>query len=188
MHLRRIGLRECRRKSLPSGLLSDELNGGIQGNEKMKIIKALAILVCIGTMCSLTGCGDKNSSSNKDSKSESASMPTTPDGVLMDFFKTAQAGKIDKAYLEANFAGFAKDLDELKKMFGDDQKKIDEAIKEMAEGMTEKLKGAKFTVTNTKVEGDKATVTVKGEKDGEKPDSQDFVVKKVDGKWKIDMK
>lgn len=154
----------------------------------MKIIKILAVLMCIGTMCSLTGCGDKKSDGGKDSKTEAASKPTTPDGVLMDFLKTAQAGKLDKAYLEENVADFAKGLDEMKKMLGNDQKKIDEAIKEMVDGMTEKLKGAKFTVTNTKVEGDKATVTVKAEKDGEKPDSQDFVVKKIDGKWKVDMK
>ena len=151
----------------------------------MMIIKTLAVLVCIGTMCSLTGCGDKNPGNDKDPKAESASKPTTPDGVLMDFLKTAQAGKLDKAYMEENVADFAKSLDEFKQVFGGDQKKIDEAIKEMSDGMNEKLKGAKFTVTDTKIEGDTAKITVKGEKDGEKADSQEFVVKKLDGKWKV---
>ena len=151
----------------------------------MMMIKTLAVLMCIGTMCCLTGCGDKNSGGDKDSKTESAAKPTTPDGVLMDFLKTAQAGKLDKAYMKENIEDFAKTLDEFKTMFGGDQKKIDEAIKEMSDGMSEKLKGAKFTVTDTKIEGDTAKITVKGEKDGEKPDSQDFAVKKIDGKWKV---
>ena len=56
----------------------------------------------------------------------------------------------------------------------------------------ENMEGVKFSVADTKIDGDKATVTVKMEggkkdKDGKAgKEEEKFDLKKVDGKWKID--
>ena len=52
---------------------------------------------------------------------------------------------------------------------------------------SEEMSGTKFSVVETKIDGDKAKVTVKsigGKQDG-KDDT--FDIKKVDGKWKVDI-
>jgi ABC-type oligopeptide transport system substrate-binding subunit len=141
---------------------------------KMKLFKLFAMLACLGAMFCVSGCGSN-----------------TPEAVVTDFVKTAQAGKLDQAYLEAHFAGFAEELAKQKEKHGKDQKKIDEEVKKMIEFLNEMAKkegkDAKFSVVESKVEGDKATVTVKFEKDG-KENKEKISVKKVNDKWMIDMK
>ena len=140
----------------------------------MKLFKLFAMLACMGAMFCVTGCG-----------------ANTPEAVVMDFVKTVQAGKIDQAYLEAHFADFKEKMAKRKQELGNDQKKVDAEMKMVVEMLNEMGKkhgkDAKFSVVESKVDGDKATVTVKSEKDG-KEETQKVTVKKINDKWMIDMK
>ena len=140
----------------------------------MKMFKLFAIMACIGAIFCVSGCGSNS-----------------PDAVVTDFLKTVQNGKLDRAYLEAHVAGFAEEIAKLKEKLGNDQKKVDEEVKQMVDlfNMLAKKHGqdTKFSVADTKVDGDKATVTVKFEKDG-KEDKQDINVKKVNDKWMLSIK
>lgn len=92
-----------------------------------------------------------------------------PDVVAVEFFQTLAAGKADLDYLKKHCT---EDTAKLFVMLGD------EAAKEM--------KGATFTVVDTKIDGDKAKVTIKqigGAKPDDKPQKVDLV--KVDGEWKV---
>ncbi len=98
-----------------------------------------------------------------------------PDAVALDFFKTMQAGKADEAYLKETCT------EETAKLFG--------AVLALGKDeMMKDLKDVTFAVSDTKIDGDNATVTLKvtKKKDG-KDESKDETVKlkKVDGKWKI---
>ena len=93
-----------------------------------------------------------------------------PDVVALDVLKTLQAGKATPEYLSKNCTA---QTAQLFNMFG--------AM------TTEALKGATFTVVDTKVNGDKAVVTIKQD-GGEKPGTEDCDLVKVDGKWKLDVK
>ena len=93
----------------------------------------------------------------------------TPDVVAVEFCQTFAAGKVD--------------MDYLKKHCTEDAAKLllivaDQAAKEM--------KGATFSVMDTKIDGDKAKVTIKqngGAKSDKEPMKIDLV--KVDGEWKV---
>ena len=93
----------------------------------------------------------------------------TPEAVTMDVLKTLQAGKATPEYLAKNCTERTAGLFT---MFGT-----------MA---TEATKGATFTVIDTKVNGDKAVVTIKQD-GGEKPGTEKYDLVKVDGKWKLDV-
>ena len=52
----------------------------------------------------------------------------------------------------------------------------------------EEMAGAKFSVVETKIDGDKAKVTIKGTGGKSDDKNEDTIdVKKVDGKWKVDI-
>ena len=140
----------------------------------MKMFKLFAIMTCIGAIFCVSGCGSN-----------------APDSVVLDFLKTAQAGKLDQAYLEAHVAGFTEQLAELKKKAGDDKKKVDEGVKQMLDLFNDAAKkygkDTKFSVADTKIDGDKATVTIKFDKDG-KEQKQEIHVKKVNDKWMLNIK
>ena len=98
-----------------------------------------------------------------------------PDAVALDFCKTMQSGKVDEAYLKETCTETTAKLFTLGLALAKDE-------------MLEKLKDATFTVTDTKIDGDTATVTIKTtvKKDGkEESDEEKWDLKKVDGKWKI---
>ena len=140
----------------------------------MKMFKLFAIVACVGALFCVTGCGSNS-----------------PDGVVLDFLKTAQAGKLDQAYLESHVYGVAEELAKLKEKAGDDKKKVDEGVKQMLDLFNDSAKkfgkDTKFSVADTKIDGDKATVTVKFDKDG-KEQKQNISVKKVNDKWMISIK
>ena len=98
-----------------------------------------------------------------------------PDAVALDFMKTMQAGKADEAYLKKACT------EETAKLFG--------AVMALGKDeMQEKLKGATFTATDTKIDGDTATVTIKTTvtKDGKEESEEEKIdLKKVDGNWKV---
>lgn len=92
-----------------------------------------------------------------------------PDAVTLDVLKTLQAGKATPEYLAKNCTERTAGLFT---MFG-----------AMA---AEAMKGATFTVVDTKVNGNKAVVTIKQD-GGEKPGAEKYDLVKVDGKWKLDV-
>ena len=104
-----------------------------------------------------------------------AGCGNSPDAVVLDFMKTMQADKADEAYLKKTCT------EDTAKMFG--------AVLALAkEEMKKELKDATFTVTDTKIDGDTAVVTLKTtkKKDGkEESEEEKWNLKKVDGKWKI---
>lgn len=95
---------------------------------------------------------------------------STPDAVAIDFLKKVQSGKADKAYLEKNCT---QDTAMMVSLGGSEFQKA--------------MKGAKFTVVDTKINGDKAIVSIKqeGGVDGAGKTNNCNLVK-VDGKWKVD--
>ena len=102
-----------------------------------------------------------------------------PDAVALDYFKTMQAGKLDEAYAKANCTE-----DTAKLLCAALALGKEEMLKEMKEG----FEGVTFKVTDTKIDGDTAVVTIKAEglKDKKKGKEEAKVnLKKVDGKWKI---
>lgn len=140
----------------------------------MKLFKLFAMLACMGAMFCVTGCGSN-----------------TPEAVVKDFLNTVQAGKLDQAYLESHLAGFTEEMANLKKKLGSDQKKVDAQVKEFVEMLNEGAKkhgkDAKFSIVESKIDGDKATVTVKFVKDG-KEETEKIPVKKINDKWMISIK
>ena len=93
----------------------------------------------------------------------------SPDAVAVEFLQTMAAGKADMDYLQKHCTQEAASLFF---MVGK------EAAREM--------KGATFTVVDTKIDGDKAKVSIK-QNGGAKPDSkpQNVDLVKVDGEWKV---
>ena len=127
-----------------------------------KMIKLMAMVACMCAVFGIAGCGGNS-----------------PDAVVLDFLKTMQSGKADEAYLKANCTESAAKMLTLGLAMAKDE-------------MMKNMEGVKFSVADTKIDGDKATVTVKMEggkkdKDGKAgKEEEKFDLKKVDGKWKID--
>ena len=93
----------------------------------------------------------------------------SPDMVAVGVLQAIEAGKADIDYLQKHCT---EDSAKLFMMFGGE--------------MAKEMKGATFTVINTKINGDKAKVTIKqngGLKPEDKPHDIDLV--KVDGDWKV---
>ena len=102
-----------------------------------------------------------------------------PDAVVLDYFKTMQAGKLDEAYAKANCTEDTAKL--LCAALALGKEDVNKELKKEMEGVT-------FKVTDTKIDGDNAVVTIKaeGKKDPKKgKDEAKVNLKKVDGKWKI---
>jgi len=93
----------------------------------------------------------------------------TPDVVALDVLKTVQAGKATPEYLAKNCT---EDTAKLFTMMG--------AM------FAEACKGATFTVIDTKINGDKAVVTIRQD-GGKKPSTEKYDLVKVDGRWKLDV-
>ena len=127
-----------------------------------KMIKLMAMVACMCAVFGIAGCGGNS-----------------PDTVMLDFLKTMQSGKADEAYLKANCTESAAKMFTLGLAMAKDE-------------MMKNMEGVKFSVADTKIDGDKARVTVKMEggkkdKDGKAgKEEEKFDLKKVDGKWKID--
>ena len=125
-----------------------------------KMIKLMAMVACVCAVFGIAGCGGNS-----------------PDAVALDFLKTVQAGKADEAYLKANCT------ESTAKMFG-------MLLTMGKDEMTKEMEGVTFSVADTKIDGDKATVTIKaegGKKGQEGKDEEKINLKKVDGKWKVDI-
>ena len=127
----------------------------------MKMLKLMTMTVCTCAMFIIAGCGG-----------------SSPDAVALDFMKTLQAGKADEAYLKANCT------EDTAKLFGVVMAMGKDELKKELDGVT-------FSVKETKIDGDSAVVTLvaegKKDKKGAKEDSK-LTLKKVDGKWKINVK
>lgn len=92
-----------------------------------------------------------------------------PDAVALDVLKTLQSGKATPEYLKEYCT----------------EKTV--PLFAMAGAMVaEKLKGVTFSVVDTKIDGDKAVVTIKQE-GGKKPSTEEMKLVKIDGKWKLDV-
>ena len=123
--------------------------------------KLTLLLACACTALIITGCAKK------------------PDAVVLDYMKTMQEGKLDEAWVKENCTEETAKLLNAMLALGKD---------EISKEMKEKLEGATFTVTDTKIDGDTAVVTVKvegGKQKDKGKDEQKVNLKKVDGKWKI---
>ena len=69
-----------------------------------------------------------------------------------------------------------------------DEKKYKEEKEQKKKEMQEKVKGVKIEKKDVKVDGDKATVTFKLSKEGEKDTEEKVELVKEDGEWKVAMK
>ena len=98
-----------------------------------KMIKLMAMVACMCAVFGIAGCGGNS-----------------PDAVVLDFLKTMQSGKADEAYLKANCTESAAKMFTLGLAMAKDE-------------MMKNMEGVKFSVADTKIDGDKATVTVKME-------------------------
>lgn len=91
-----------------------------------------------------------------------------PDSVALDFQKSL----VDKDFKKA----------------GELCSKRTQPLIAMAASMganeAEEMKGVTFEVVNTKIDGDKATVSLKNSKDGK---TEDVTLVKEDGDWKVDI-
>lgn len=97
-----------------------------------------------------------------------------PDAVAIDLMEHMRDGKADNDYLKKVCTeDTAKLLGGLITMGGDEMKK--------------EMEGAKFSVVETKIDGDKAVVKIHTKK-GDKEDDEKVNLVKVDGKWKVEMK
>ncbi len=101
-----------------------------------------------------------------------------PDAVVLDYFKTMQDGKLDEDYAKANCTEDTAKLLCTALALGKD---------ELNKEMKKEMEGVTFKVTDTKIDGDNAVVTVKaeGKKDKKGKDEVKINLKKVGGKWKI---
>lgn len=129
--------------------------------KEKKMKKLIMLLACACTALIITGCGKK------------------PDAVVLDYMKTMQEGKLDEAWVKENCTEETAKLLNAMLALGKD---------EITKEMKEKLEGVTFTVTDTKIDGDTAVVTVKteGGKNKDKGKEEEKInLKKVDGKWKI---
>ncbi|MBR0197700.1 MAG: DUF4878 domain-containing protein [Kiritimatiellae bacterium] len=96
----------------------------------------------------------------------------TPGAVVVRVLEGLRDGKADADFLKANCT---EGVAALFALAGDEAKK--------------EMEGTKFKVVEEKIDGDTAKVKVKitGGKDG-KEETETFDAKKVDGKWKFDLK
>lgn len=94
-----------------------------------------------------------------------------PDKVAVAFCEALADGNFDKA---AEYV--TKDTQPVLKMMA--------SVPGAKENMIKETEGAKFKAVNTKIDGDKATVTIETKKDG-KTDTDDFNLVKEDGAWKV---
>ena len=94
----------------------------------------------------------------------------TPDAVALEVLTAVQKGKASPEFLAKNCTATAAQM-----------------LTAFGAMCTEALKGATFTVVDTKINGDKAVVTIKQE-GGEKPSTEKEDMVLVDGEWKLDMR
>ncbi len=95
----------------------------------------------------------------------------SPDAVALDLLETLKAGKADEAYLKDHCT------EDTAKLFLLVKDEIAKKAKEEDDN---------YTVVDTKIDGDKATVTIQTESKKGK-DKDEITLKKVDGKWKVDI-
>lgn len=127
-----------------------------------KMVKSIVAAACA---CALfVGCGKAP---------EEAAKVVPPEEVALDYMKSMQSGKVDEAYLKEHCTENAVKI-------------IGELLSSGKEGVMSELKGIKFSVGEVKVEGDSAKVTLTKEGPGGK-DSDTIDLKKVDGKWRVDV-
>ena len=92
-----------------------------------------------------------------------------PDAVALDVLQTLQAGKAMPEYLTKNCTEKAMTL-----------------FSTFGAMVAENLKGATFTVDNTKIDGDAAVVTIR-QNGGAEPGVKEYDLIKVDNEWKLDI-
>ena len=114
--------------------------------------------------------------------------PNAPEAVAQKFLETAMAGDMDAArkYMSKDAVKMLDGLEEMAKK--QDEKKYKEEKEKQKKKMQEKAKGVKIEKKNVKVDGDKATVTFKLSKEGEKEAEEEKIeLVKEDGEWKVAM-
>ena len=127
-----------------------------------KMVKSIVAAACV---CALfAGCGKAP---------EEAAKVVPPEEVALDYMKSMQSGKVDEAYLKEHCTENAVKI-------------IGELLSSGKEGVMSEMKGIKFSVGSVKVDGDSAKVTLTKEGPGGK-DSDTIDLKKVDGKWRVDV-
>ena len=128
----------------------------------MKMVKSIAMTACACAM--FAGCG----------KAPEAETPAVaPEVVALDYMKSMQSGKVDEAYLKEHCTENAVKI-------------IGELLSSGKEGVMSELEGIKFSVGAVKIDGDSAKVTLAKEGPNGK-DSDTIDLKKVDGRWKVDV-
>lgn len=126
-----------------------------------KKIKMATMVVCVGAMLCIVGCGDAGGGS-------ASAKLDTPDAVIVNVLTTVQSGKANAEFLKATCT------DETAAFWSS-------CIGELQED----IKGATFTVVDKKIEGDKASVFIKQVGGKHPKDKEEFLLMKVGGKWKV---
>ncbi len=127
----------------------------------MKKMKRLVLMACACAVFVIAGCGGN-----------------TPDAVALDFLKTLQAGKIDDSYLKANCTEVTAKMFGMFLAMGKDE-------------MAKEMEGVTFSVAETKIDGDTATVTIQtkgGKKGKDAVEESKIHLTNIDGKWMIDIR
>ena len=114
--------------------------------------------------------------------------PNAPEAVAQKFLETAMTGDIDaaKKYMSKETVMMLDGFEEMAKK--QDEKKYKEEKEQQKKKAKEKSKGVKIEKKDVKVDGDKATVTFKLSKEGEKAEEEKIELVKEDGEWKVALK
>ena len=151
----------------------------------MKPLKLITMMSCVCLMVGVVGCSDKSSRGSGSSTYSSSGGSETSQGpgdVVLGFLKALKAGKPSKAY------GKEYVRDEYATMRAV-RRGMDKKMDDWEQTIIKFLEDAKFTVTDTKIDDDTATVSVIiSDSKGKFADKKrHFYLEKVDGKWKLDL-
>ena len=136
----------------------------------------MTMMSCACLMAGIVGCGNKSAGGSGGSVS-----PQTPGDAVIGYMKAFKAGNFEETYEDYVTDESAKMIKHLMKN--------NKGVKDKLRRKAEMFKNATFSVTDTKIDVDTATVTVKTSgRMGETADKNEhFPLKKINGKWKIDL-
>ena len=123
-----------------------------------KLIRTTTMVVGTVAMLCIVGCGDTGGTT----------ATNTPEAAVMNLLTTVQSGTANADFLKATCTGEAA-------MYWCSVLPV----------LQEELKDATFTVVDKKVDGDKAVVSIKQEGGKHPSEKQEFLLLKVDGRWRV---
>lgn len=130
---------------------------------KMRIVRSMSYALTACVLCvGICGCGNSNSANSSSAKSDS------PEAVILDVLNTIQSGNGSRDFLAANCT------EDCARVWGG-----------YLSALKEDLQGATFTVQSTQIDGNMATVYMNRSGGARSRNGEKFLLKKIDGKWKV---